>query len=267
MARLRFLKLMVGAWFTVLLSASAAPDTAEHAYPSSFRIAFKIGTDLYETLDDKFQKSVYPEPIQLETMDAPVITPVEGNDDDKVVKKVSVSAGYIDLINHIAHAKAIDKIQPGFFTTYMQNLSKDNAAESPPKMVDPRFWTDDVMNDQISYFNQMIGMTLAINLSHHYYGHYAKYANQMLAGKLVPINNFITKAEWDVTVKAAALNALNSALGTDGIKALFEAIGAMQTRPAWTAFIVPPAGVADLKKLNSQLGDYEKKFFKGGLKL
>jgi hypothetical protein len=38
----------------------------------------------------------------------------------------------------------------------------------------------------------------------------------------------------------------------------------MPKRPAWTAFIVPPA--IDLKKLNKQLKKYEDDFFKGALK-
>jgi hypothetical protein len=85
----------------------------------------------------------------------------------------------------------------------------------------------------------------------------------MLAGKLVPINLLLAPAEWDASVKAATLNALNCALGTDGPKALFEAIDKMPNRPAWTAFMVPPA--TDLKKLNKQLKKYEDDFFHGRL--
>jgi len=131
-------------------------------------------------------------------------------------------------------------------------------------MVDNRYWTDHVMNDQASFFNQIIGLTVALNLSHHYLGHYTKFSSQMLAGKLVPINDLLAPAEWEASVKAATLNALNCALGTDGPKALFEAIDQMPKRPAWTAFIVPPT--TDLKKLNKQLKKYEDDYFHGQLK-
>ena len=249
------------------MPALAAAGAPAHVYGSGFSQARKLGGDLYETLDPKYQKSIYPEPIKVEPMEAPVIVPSEGADESKSLREVKVSVGFIDLVNHIAHAKAIDRIQPGYFQQYILNLSRaadNDAPPEPPNMVDNRYWTDDVMNDQASYFNQIIGMTMALNLSHHYLGHYTKFSSQMLAGKLVPINNLLAPAEWDASVKAATLNALNCALGTDGPKALFEAIDKMPKRPAWTAFIVPPA--TDLKKLNKQLKKYEDDFFHGGLK-
>jgi hypothetical protein len=248
------------------LPASAAPDAPAHVYGNGFSQVRKLGGDLYEALDPKYQKSIYPEPIQVEPMDAPVIVPSEGEDENKSLREVKVSAGFIDLMNHIAHAKAIDRIQPGYFQQYILNLShaaEGDAPPEPPNIVDNKYWTEDVMNDQASYFNQIIGMTMALNLSHHYLGHYTKLAGQMLAGKLVPINTLLAPAEWDASVKAATLNALNCALGTDGPKALFEAIDKMPKRPAWTAFIVPPT--TDLKQLNKQLKKFEDDFFHGGL--
>ena len=236
-------------WLVLLAPALAAAGTAAHVYSSDFTQARRLCGDLYETLDPKYQKSLHPEPIKLEAMQAPIIVPVEGADENKSLREVKISAGFIDLINHIAHAKAIDRIQPGYFEQYILNLSRpadNDAPPAPPNMVDNRFWTDDVMNDQASFFNQIIGLTVALNLSHHYLGHYTKFSSQMLTGKLVPINNLLAPAEWEASVKAATLNALNCALGTDGPKALFEAIDKMPKRPAWTAFLAPPT--ADLKK-------------------
>ena len=259
-------QLFVAAWL-LLLPAPGATGAPAHTYTSNVNQACKLGGDLYETLEPKYQKSIYPEPIKVEQMEAPIIVPSEGADQSKSVRGVKVSVGFIDLVNHIAHAKAIDKIQPGYFASYVANLSKaadSDAPPEPPNMVDNRYWTEDVMNEQASFFNQIIGMTMALTLSHHYLGHYAKLSGQMLAGKLVPINNLLAPAEWDASVKAATLNALNCALGTDGPAALFDAIDKMPKRPAWTAFIVPPT--TDLKKLNKQLKKYEDDFFHGGLK-
>jgi hypothetical protein len=259
---------VAAAWFALVLPTLAAPAAPPHAYTETgLKAVRKIGTDLYETLDEKYQKSVDPDMIHMESLDAPVITPIPGADESKKLSQVFVSAGYVDLINHIAHAKAIDKIQPGYFAQYVQNLARDPGSAAPPEppnMVDDRYWSDAVMNEQISYFNQMLGMTMAISLSHHYLGHFNKYANQMLAGKLVPINSLLAQKEWEESVKKATLNSLNCALGTDGVKALFDAIDKMPQRPAWTAFIVPQN--VDLKKLNKTLADYEASYFKGGLK-
>jgi len=260
-------QLLVAARLLLLVPALAAAGAPAHVYSSSLSQACKLGGDLYETLDPKYQKTIYPEPIKVEQMEAPLIVPVEGADENKSLREIKISVGFIDLMNHIAHAKAIDHIQPGYFQQYILNLSRaadSDAPPDPPNMVDNRYWADAVMNDQASIFNQILGMAIALNLSHHYLLHYTKYSSQMLAGKLVPINNLLAPAEWDLSVRAATLNALNCALGTDGPAALFEGIDKMPKRPAWTAFVVPPA--TDLKKLNKQLKKYEDDYFHGGLK-
>jgi hypothetical protein len=245
MARNQLKQPLAALWLAVVMSALAAAGAEPlHTYGSGFPQARKLGNDLYETLDPKYQKSIYPEPIQVEPMEEPIIVPSEGADENKSLREVKISVGFIELMQHIAHAKAIDHIQPGYFQTYILNLSKAADSEAPPEppnMVDNRYWTDDVMNDQASYFNQIIGMVMALNLSHHYLGHYTKFSSQMLGRQTGAHQQFPPPAEWDATVKAATLNALNCALGTDGPKALFEAIDKMPKRPAWTAFVVPPA--------------------------
>ena len=155
-----------------------------------------------------------------------------------------MSAGFsIDLINHLCHAKAADHVQPGFFDQYVKNLAAGTAAGATqaPNIVDACFWTDNVINDQMSYFNQMIGFITALNFTHHYLGHYTKYSAQMIGAgnKIAAINDLLTPAEWDVSVRAAAVNSLDCALATDGCRALFQAIDKMPTRPAWTAFVIP----------------------------
>jgi serine/threonine protein kinase len=226
-----------------------------------------LGRDLIETLDPKIQKTLDPDPVAVEMTDGPVIRPIVSSNGNTMRGGVSISAGYVYLISQLAHAKAIDRIQPGYFEQYAINLGRETGSNSLPGLLnifDDRYRTDAVMNDQTSIFNQLMGMTLALNLSHHYLGHFNEYSNQMSAGKLEPINNLLTPPEWDASVKAATLNTLNCALGTDGAAALFEAMDKMPQRPAWAAFIVPPE--ADLKRLNAQLKKYEEDFFRGVLK-
>ncbi|MGD1083843.1 MAG: hypothetical protein ABSA47_03725 [Verrucomicrobiota bacterium] len=259
---------IAGAWLALLIPAWAATNSPTHVYPSDLGMAVKIGNALYQTLDERCQRNINPEAISTEPTDTPEITPIQQADLRGMPCQVLISTGFVDLLNHIAHAKAIDRIQPGFFQQYAANLARESAGQNPPQapdIQDPRYWTEAVMSEQESYFNQMLGMTAAINLSHHYLGHYQKYAGQMLAGKLAPINNFIAPAEWEASVKAAALNSLDCAIATEGAKALFEAIDAMPRRPAWTGFIAPLN--TDLKKLNQQLTKYETAYFRGGLRL
>ena len=251
------------------VSAVTEANAPERAYPSGFSVALKIGGELSDALSAKQADQLAAQPIALQPQDVPVIMPIMSKEENKVLRQVSISAGFIDLVNHLSHAKAIDKIQPGYYEQYVANFVKvtgDSFSVQPPSMVDPRFWTDDVLNDQLSYFNQMIGMLMAINFSHHYLGHFDKYYPKMVGpgDRLLPINDFLTPAEWEVSVKAGALDALNCALATDGLRALFDAIDKMPRRPAWTAEIIPKG--ADIKKLNKELTKYEVDFFHGKLK-
>ena len=102
------------------------------------------------------------------------------NPAESLTRQVKLSAGFIDLVNDISHAKAIDHVQPGFFDQYIREPPSWPAPAtpplSPPNIVEPRFWTEDILNDQMSFFNQTVGLIEAINLAHHYLGHYASRA-------------------------------------------------------------------------------------------
>lgn len=260
----------VFAWFLVAGSCFGnleAQTAAAHTYASGFSVALKLGTELQEALPEKFATQLYSQPIILQPDDFPVVTPVESVLDNRPQRQVCMSAGLIDLVNHLCHAKAVDRVRPGFFDRYVTNLASLGGTNStPPDIVDPRYWTDEIINDQMSYFNQMIGLLMAINLSHQYLGHYEKYAARMTGpgSQLLPINTFLTTAEWKVSFRAAAVNSLNCALATDGPRALFEALDKMPKRPAWADYIVPPD--ANLKLLNRELADWEVDFFHGRFK-
>ncbi len=252
------------------LSAAGNGSAPQRAYPTGFSVALERGGDLYEALPAKFGNQLAAQPVALQAQDLPQIMPIASKDKNKVLRQVSVSAGFIDLVNHLSHAKAIDRIQPGFFDQYVQNLARaagdDSSSIQLPMMVDPRFWKDDIINDQASYFNQMIGMMVAINLSHHYLGHFDKYAPKMAGpgNKTIPINDLLTPAEWEESVKTGAVDAMTCALRTDGVIVLFDAIDKMPRRPAWTEAIVPKG--ADFKELNKELARYQKEFDSGRLK-
>jgi len=254
-------------WLGLLLPAGAGPTLLPHVYGNGSSLAAKLGDDLYQSLDPKLRAFLRPDPVTVQNTEAPMITPIAVGEGEQAGGGVSLSSGYLDLINHLAHAKAIDRVQPGYFEQYVLNLNRasgSNSLPDLPNIVDNRFWTVDVMNEQASYFNQMIGVTLAINFSYHYLGAYRQYSPQMLAGKLVPINTFLPPGDWDAGVKAAALNCLNCALPMDGGQALFEAIDKMPRRPPWAAYVVPPN--TDLKNLVNQLSQYQVLYFHGQLK-
>jgi hypothetical protein len=258
-----FAGLLATGWIALLSPALAETNTVGHSYPSGGEMTILIGNDLYAMLDSQFQRAVNPQVVALEQSDAPVIAPIAGTIANGR-RQVSVSTGFIDLINHIAHAKAIDRIQPGYFREYVSDLARQADGDKPgvpANIDDPRYWKDDVMIEQAGYFNQMISITLAMNLAHDYLDHYGKYAGQMPEGKPLPINDFIALTEWDDSVKYAAQNSLNCALATEGAEALFNFIDAMPRRPAWADYIVPPG--VNIQKLNRQLAQYEHEYFYG----
>jgi hypothetical protein len=246
-------------------SAAGLSTGADRVYAPGVNMAIKIGADLHEALPQKFFDQLDAAPIALQPQDMPLIAPVAVNVDNHLQRQVELSAGFIDLVNRLCHAKAIEKIQPGYFDQYVVILARACAADpaaSPPPIVEPRFWSQTILNDQLSYFNQMMGMMMAINMAHHYLGHYAKYAAKLTGpgDKILPINNFLTPAEWDVSVKAGAEDALNCALSTEGLCVIFEALGKMPVRPAWADYIAPKY-VTDFKTLNRDLAQYEEDFF------
>jgi hypothetical protein len=257
----------------LLLLAIALPAMADvsptQVYRSGFSITIRLGRELSDALPVEFRDQLDPQVVTLQMQDLPLVTPLELTEENHVLRQVSLSAGLIDLVNHIAHAKAIDHVQPGYFAQYIKNfalLTASDATAQPPNIVDARYWTENVMNDQIGYFNQMISLVMAINLSHHYLGHFAKYSAK-LAGtnnQPAPISSLLTPDEWASSVKAGTVNALNCALSTAGIRALFEAIDQMPRRPGWTVYIIPRE--VDIKGLSKQLERYEDDFFHGKLK-
>ena len=226
--------------FSLLTPAFAANESAR--YLSDAEIVVKIGNDLYATLAPAQKKALSPTAVSLQASNEAFIAPVPDNRQG-ARGQVAVSTGFIALLNYIAHAKAIDRIEPGYFSQYIADLGQERGSESPPAprhLDNPRFWKDDVLVEQASLFNQMIGLTLALNLSHHYLAHYSKYAAQIPEGNKAPINDFISSSEWATSVKCAAFNSLDCALATAGGEVLFDCIDRMPTRPAWAASIVPP---------------------------
>ena len=255
----------------MLLLVMALPAMAELApsqvYTSGFSMTIRLGRELCEALPPELHDQLDPEVVTLQNQDSPLVAPLTINEANHISRQVSLSAGFIDLVNHLAHAKAIDRTRPGYYVQYVRNfavLSANDAAAQPPNIVGDSYWSESVMNDKLGYFNQMISLVMAINLSHHYLGHCQKYSAQLAGTNPKPINGLLTADEWAGSVKAGAVNALNCALSTEGIRALFDAIEQMPQRPEWASYIVPQG--TDIHGLNKQLQRYEEDFFHGRLK-
>ncbi len=227
-----------------------------------------MGKQLFRALPPKFKEQLHFQPVNLDSDSMPFIRTEELQlpDMNKPMRLVFVSVGFVGLVNYIGHAKAIDAKEKGFFLNYVMSLAKETGEKDLkelPKITNRAYWTDDMMNEQESSFNQIVGMVLAIELSHHYLGHFQKYAAQLKGpdDTDVPINRLLTPSEWDDSIKAGARDALECGYGVDGVIALYEAIDRMPERPAWTIYFLPP-GVKS-PKMKKDLKRIEDAFFAG----
>lgn len=267
--RKSFIPLLFCLWaITVTPTVHAEDSSSTPKYATGYSATMKLGSDLYSSLKAKYRDQIASQPISLETDVTPTIKPVEYPDENKPIRMVFISVGFLDLMNHVAHAKAIDKIEPGYFQKYILSLAGeqgDKSLKDLPNISDRRYWTDDVMNEQLSNFNQMTGMLVAMNLSHFYLNHYSKYAAKISdeGKKGEIINNLLTPVEWNESLKAGAAHALDCGFGVDGIKALYDCISKMPSRPAWTAYFLPAN--ANVTKVKADLEKYEKDYFQGML--
>lgn len=249
-------------WPALLWSQPTNPDMPTYRR-GGFSSINAMGVTLFKAVKPQYRDQLHFRPASLETDVSPYIRLEEYKDADlpRPMRLVFVSVGFIDLVNNLAHAKAADKAERGFFDRYVQVLAKESGEmQLPqiPRITDPKFWTDAMMNEQESNFSQMVGMIMAIHLSHHYLGHYQKYAEQLtdVQSKPVSINQFLTEAEWQAAVKAGTVNSLNAGYGIEGVTALFDALDRMQIRPPWAVHFLPPfVKVGKLKKYQKLLED------------
>lgn len=237
-------------------------------YKTGFAANVRLGMDLYKAMKPKYKDFVHVQPVSLETEVMPYLRSVEETyeGESKPMRMVFISVGFVDLVNYVAHAKAIDGEEKGYFQKYIVSLSQETGEEEMkelPGLSKPEYWTEDMINEQLSNFNQMVGMVVAIELSHFYLGHFNKYKDKLkdANGKPVPINSLLTETEWDEAVKMGALNALNAGYGIEGVKALYDAIDKMPQRPEWTNYFLPKT--VKVSKVKKSLEKLERDFFAG----
>jgi hypothetical protein len=235
-------------------------------YKSGYSSMMKLGKDIYNALKSKERAMISPQPISIETDVTPFVRLLYYPDEPKPIRGVWISAGFIDLVNNVAHAKAIDTKHKGYFARYIDILSRETGETSlapVPNDTNPAFWTEDLLNEQLSNFNSIVGVVVAIKLAHHYLGHYEKYKNQLLdrEGNVAPINDLLTQKEWDEAFAKGVRNALEAGCTVEGVIPFFEAFDKMKTRPAWTVYFLPDN--VKFARMKKELERIQRRFFAG----
>lgn len=245
---------------SALHTSAAAP---KGSYEMGLRHVTNINADLVLALEPSKRRQVSSNTLLLGTVRLPCVASWPGANPDAPGQPVRISASFIDFINRVAHAKAVDEADRGFFLRYTSRLADDPRTMLAPDfaVLPQRAWSFNTMNRQASHFNQMVGGLLGIDHAHHYLGHYRKNAKYFDPQTALPqpINAMITEAEWRQAVLEGARNALACGLGVDGMKAIFECFGQMPTRPAWAAYFIHPD--ADVRRINAELVHAEREFF------
>jgi hypothetical protein len=248
------------------LAQSNSPDGL--AYKSGYSSMMKLGKDIYTALKGQQRATISPQPISIETDVTPFVRMQYEQylDDPKPIRGVWISAGFIDLVNNVAHAKAIDAKQKGYFNRYIEILAResgDTSLQPLPNDTNPAFWTDDMLNEQLSNFNSIVGIVVGIKLAHHYLGQYDKYKDRLVDanGKVTPINNLLTPKEWDEAFAKGVRNALEAGCTIEGVIPFFEAFDKMKVRPAWVAYFMPDN--VKFAAMKREMERIQRRFFAG----
>lgn len=249
-----------------LFAQSNSPDGL--TYKVGFSAMMRLGADLHRGLDKKYRAQINSQPLSLETDMTPTLRPGEEKYEGEAqpMRAVWISAGFVDLVNRVAHAKAIDQIEKGYFAAYIQSLAMESGEKELkplPNDTNPKYWTEDMLNEQLSNFNSIVGVAVGIKMAHLYLGHHTKYADKLVdeKGKPLPINNFLTDKEWGDAFRLGVKTALDAGCTIEGVIPFFECFDKMKTRPAWAAYFVPAR--ADFSKMKKEMKDIQSRFFAG----
>lgn len=245
--------------FAVVGFAAGAAETPRK-YDSDYDTMARIAEDLHRALPKEKRSALLPRPVLVDGLAVPYLQLVEHAKHSTNANAIHISAGLVDLLNYISHAHAIDNIDSGFFTNAINSLAADKGLTNLAQPTHQTSWAFNTMNWQLSYFNQMAAGLFAIEMAHHYLGHYRKYAAQLGdPKKRAPLYSVLPQKEWREAVLAGSRHALDCGLAPEGLIVLYDAITRMPKRPSWAVQVMPAA--AEVSILRLELKRVEATFF------
>jgi len=213
-----------------------------------------------------------PPPAFLQQEDTPVLSSLETSENAVGAGTVCFSKGLVDLINAIAHAKALDDDKRGFLKAYVVSLSTNGSGPSvpSPRFTDPqKAWSADMVNTQKGYFNQIGGGLMAIQLACVQLGYHRNHAPPQgtSAKKPVPLIASLTAAEWHRALLTGVTNAIMIGYNTPGLVAFYQTLDQVKPKPAWMDYFLPPDAriskiVRELKNVEDDLLQKDNDLFR-----
>jgi hypothetical protein len=245
-----------------LFHLNAGAETNQPVYKTGYSTIMTLGRALYSRLEPAYQDIVSSQPIVIDPDTKPFVRILFAPDEPKPQRGVTISVGFVDLANHVAHAKAIDRIEKGYFDRYVKILATETgetALKDLPNDTNPAFWTDQMLDEQQSNFNSIVGAVVGMKLANHYLGYYDKYKGQMT--DTATIYSRLDLKEWEKCVHSGIFNSLDAGYTVEGVLPFLEAFDKMQTRPPWTQFFIP--NTVRFAKTKKQIEKIQADFFAG----
>lgn len=269
MHRKKFIGILTFALSNFLLPHAHADKPASPAarYTTDAASVVKMGEELVHALKAPVRAQLGAVRVEVVAGAKPDIHFEAASSGDTKSGTVVVTSGFVDLINYLSHARAMEKTAKGSFQKYLQALAQagaDSVPVPPPGLSNPANWNDNVLNEQMSNFNQIFGVVLGTQLAHQYLGNSQKYSGQasQAGNSTTPaFNQIVSPEEFDAAIKAGAHNALDCGFGIAGIKYIVEGFDKVQQRPAWAVYFL--SDKSKLPKLRKDLEKLERMYFAG----
>jgi hypothetical protein len=224
----------------------------------------RLGVDFYLNLDPTAKSRICPQPLSVEPNLNDHIRYVLPGESGRNGRSLQFSQNFIDLINRIACAEAIDRKRRGYFKKYLVQVVRPTPEQELALTVEdsnPDRWTLNMFNEQQSNFNSLLGLVVGINLAHQTLGHFDKYQQQLAhrSSHEQHLNNLVTEEEWKAALEEGAWNSLQAGCLVDGCEPFFETCRKLDQRPEWTACFLPDS--VSFLQLEKDLRRIQKKFF------
>ncbi len=178
---------------------------------------------------------------------------------------VRLSTGFVEAIQRLAHAHALNRVERGYFQRYLKSLDRGGTGGSSvlPDRDRAEYWTLEVMNARMTAANAMLAVVASMHLCEISLGYFEKYRARLGSGEMAAVPSvtaFLTPEEWQEVVEAGVRVSLLAGWTFDAVAPLFEGFDRMKHRPSWTTAFLPPG--ARFSRVKKRLEEIQGEFLK-----
>jgi hypothetical protein len=232
--------------FHIVLIATALATSVRDVSADNFHSRQKtvrlLGDSLYAALTPRQRESIATHPVQVATNPVPILRLEAVSEQDRRKGILVVSTGFIELIDQIACAEAIEIVKPGYLRKFLSTLDADGQGfKASAEEAILTSYSTEIQNERKTGFNQLMASTLAICLAQHYLGIYDKRLRGQLDEKRdpLPLAMHLSQEEWERSLEAGARNSLANGNSIKSLALLMRCFDAMPRRPKWAGHFLP----------------------------